>query len=327
MKIAITGASGQIGVHLVLELLKEGHEIKALIFDSKKGLEGHPVEFVNGNVLNKEDCDKLCEGAEVVFHLAAIVSINGDPNGKVWNVNVNGTQNMLDACVKHRIKKLVHFSSIHAYSTSPVHEPLDETRPLAHGAAFPYEKSKAEAQKRVLEYVAKHQLDASVINPTGVLGFHDYIPSIKGKLLIDFYNGKIPMLMPGGFDWVDTRDLVRTAIAAMHRGGAGECYLAGGKYYTLEELAAVIGKVTNKKMPSIIAPVWLMRTFLPFIYFYGKVTRSEPLYTDESLKSLLEGNKTIVCKKAATHLGHSARPIEETIADTYEWFRKEGFIR
>ncbi|MCX6198032.1 MAG: NAD-dependent epimerase/dehydratase family protein [Bacteroidetes bacterium] len=326
MKIAVTGASGQIGVCLVKELLKEGHEVKALIYDSKKGLEDLNVEFVDGNILKESVCIQLCADVDVVFHLAAIVSINGDPKGNVWNVNVNGTRNILNACIKHKVKKLVHFSSIHAYSTHPVDEPLDENRPLAGGKAFPYEKSKAEAQKMVLDYVRIHQLDASIINPTGVLGIEDHLPSIKGKLLIDFYNGKIPMLMPGGFDWVDTRDLIQTSIAAMHRGDAGECYLASGKYYTLVELAEIIGLITQKKMPSLVAPIWLMKLFLPFIYSYGKITRTEPLYTIESLKSLIEASKKIVYEKAAVQLGHSPRPIHETIADSYDWFRKEGFI-
>ena len=327
MKISVSGASGQIGVTLVKELLKQGHTIKALVHNSKKGLDNLHLEFVSGTVLNPEACDELCAGAEVVFHLAAIVSINGDPYGNVWNVNVNGTRNMLDSCVKHGVKKLVHFSSIHAYSTHPVTEPLDETRPLAANGAFAYEKSKAAGQKLVVEYVEKYQLDASIINPTGVLGFDDYLPSVKGKMLIDFYNGKIPMLIDGGFDWVDVRDVVKTAIAAMHRGKKGESYLTGGKYFTLAELAAVIGVVTNKKMPKMVAPAWLLRIFLPFISIYSKATRTEPLYTDESLKSVVEGNKNIICKKAAEQLGHTVRPIEETIADTYQWFKTEGMIK
>src|SRR6218665_2749737 len=113
MKIAVTGGTGQIGLPLVLELVKQGHSVKALIYDTKKGLENLPIEFVYGDVLNEETCNRLCENVDAVFHLAAIVSINGDPNGKVWNTNVNGTRNMLNACVKNNVKKLVHFSSIH----------------------------------------------------------------------------------------------------------------------------------------------------------------------------------------------------------------------
>lgn len=327
MKIAVTGASGQIGVPLVEELLTQGHSVKVLLYKHAHGLDSLPVEIVYGDVLQSEHCDKLCADIDAVFHLAAVVSINGDPNGKVWNVNVNGTRNMLDACVKHNVKKLVHFSSIHAYSTHPVNEPLDETRELAGANAFPYEKSKAAAQKLVLEYVAKHQLNASVINPTGVFGFPDYLPSVKGKLFIDLYNGKIPMLSPGGFDWVDVRDVVKTAIAALHNGKAGECYLASGKYYTMTELAAIIGKVTNRKMPKMVVPIKVLRMFLPFIQTYSKVTKTEPLYTRESLQSVAEGNKNIVNKKAQEHLGHSARPIEETIADTYAWLKQAGYIK
>ena len=146
-------------------------------------------------------------------------------------------------------------------------------------------------------------------------------------MLIDFYDGKIPMLLPGGFDWVDTRDVVNTAIAALRGGGAGECYLVAGKYYTLPELAAVIGSVTKKKMPSIIAPVGLMKLALPLVDIFGRITNTEPLYTSEALKSLEEGNKKIIYKKAAEQLGHCPRPIEETISDSYEWFKEHGYIK
>jgi dihydroflavonol-4-reductase len=277
--------------------------------------------------LNPVDCETLCAGVDVVFHLAAIVSINGDPNGNVWNVNVNGTQNMLDACIRNRVKKLVHFSSVHAYSTQPVQEPLDENRCLADDGAFAYEKSKAAGQKLVLKYAKEFGLNASVINPTGVIGYDDHLPSIKGKMLIDFYNGKIPMLTPGGFDWVDSRDVVKAAIAAMTNGEAGECYLVSGRYYTLTEFASVIGRVTRKKMPTLVAPVWAMKLFLPFIHLYGTLTKTEPLYTIESLKSLLEGNRSINYAKANIQLGHSPRPLEETIADTYTWLRQQGLIK
>lgn len=326
MKISVTGASGQIGLPLVKELVTQGHEVKVLVYDTVAGLENLGVEFLYGNVLNPKHCEELCAGADAVFHLAAIVSINGDPNGKVWNTNVNGTKNMLDACVKQQVNKLVHFSSIHAYSTFPVHEPLDETRELASEDAFAYERSKAAAQKLVLEYVSKYNLNASVVNPTGVLGVPDHLPSVKGKMLIDFYNGKIPMLLSGGFNWVDVRDLVNTAIKAMHQGEPGECYIVGGKYYTILELSQTIGKVTGKKTPSLIAPVWLLKALLPLISFYGRVTKTEPLYTDESLKAVVEGNKYITCDKARTKLGHTNRPIEETLTDAFQWFKLQGYI-
>lgn len=328
MKIAVTGGTGQIGVSLVKELVKQGHEVKALILNGQKlGLNGLPIEFVEGNVLCRTDCDILCAGVDAVFHLASIVSINGDQNGNVWNVNVNGTRQMLDACLKQGVKKLVHFSSVHAFSTQPVEQPLNENRELADENAFAYERSKAAGQKLVLEYVKTHGLNASIINPTGVLGYDDHLPSIKGKMLLDFYNGKIPMLTPGGFNWVDTRDVVKAAINAMHRGVKGECYLVAGRYYTLTEFAAVISKVTRKKMPSLVAPAWAMKMFLPFIHLYSKIAKAEPLYTIESLKSLLEGNKQIDYTKAAIQLGHAPRPLEETIADTYAWFKQQGLIK
>lgn len=327
MKIAVTGASGQIGATLVRELLNQGHELKVLIHDSTRGLDGLPLEYVHGSVLNPEDCEALCADVDAVFHLAAIVSINGDQRGKVWNVNVNGTRNMLEACLKQGVKKLVHFSSIHAFSTHPVHEPMDERRPLAGERAFAYEKSKAAAQKLVMEYAKERGLNASIINPTGVLGGFDHLPTINGKLLLDFYHGKVPMLLSGGFNWVDARDVVNAAIAALHKGEAGESYLVGGKYYTLLEFSEIIGKVTGKKTPKRVMPMWVLKTALPVVGLYGKLTRTEPLYTRESLKSVIEGNKQIICDKACQTLGHAPRPIEETLSDAYAWFREHGHLK
>ena len=326
MKIAVTGGTGQIGVPLITELLKQGHSVRALIHNRKTGLEDLPIELMQGSTLNYADCDKLCQGMDAVFHLAAIVSINGDTDGKVMNTNINGTKNLLEACVKNNIQKLVHFSSVHAYDTHPIDEPMDETRAFAGENGFPYERSKATAQKMVLEYVKNYGLNASIINPTAVLGFPDYLPSVKGKLLIDFYNCKIPLLPPGGYDWVDVRDVVDTAISALHNGKAGESYLTSGKYYTVKEFSDIIGKITNKKTPKNVAPMWFLKLLLPFISLYGKLRKTEPLYTNESLKALIEGNKNIISKKAQEQLGHTVRPIEETLTDSYAWLKENNFI-
>lgn len=327
MKIAVTGGTGQIGLPLVLELVKQGHSVRVMIYNREQGLENVDVELMNGSTFNPEDCDNLCKGMDAVFHLAAIVSINGNPNGIVTRTNIDGTKNMLDACIKNKIQKLVHFSSVHAFNPYPIDKPLNEKRGFVCGKTFAYEYSKATAQKMVCEYVEKYGLNASIINPTSVLGFPDYLPSIKGKMLIDFYSGGIPILVPGGYDWVDARDVGKTAISALHNGKPGECYLASGKYYTVKDFAAVIGKVTGKKMPKAIAPMWLLKIFLPFVKLYGKISKTEPLYTNESLTALIVGNKEIDNSKAREQLGHTVRPIEETLADCYAWLKENNFIK
>lgn len=326
MKIAVTGATGQLGASLVKELLRKGHQLRLLIHTDKTGVSGLPVEFKQGNILNLQDCMDLCEGMDAVFHLAAFISISGDRGGMVWDINVNGTENILKACVENKIKKLLHFSSIHAYNPYPHEGQLDESRELSLERGFAYERSKAQGHWLVLQYVKDFGLDASIVCPTGVLGPEDHLPSVKGEMLIDFYRGRIPMLLKGGFDWVDTRDVVNGAIAAFEKGRKGESYLLSGHYHTLVELSQIIGRVTGKRMPKMIAPNWLLRLFIPFALLWARIMNKEPMYSNESLKSLEEGHPNISHKKASEELGYQARSTEDTIKDTIDWFKSQGYI-
>ena len=326
MKIAITGASGHIGANLCRELLKQGHQVRALVHNFKKSLEGLGLEQSNGNLLNKESLHELVDGAEIVIHLGAAISIEGTQDTRVIETNITGTRNILEA-IKNRpsIKRFIHFSSIHALKTNPPDQPLDETRPLAIDDPMLYNHTKALGEQMVLENV-KNGLDAVIINPTSVIGPYDYVPSLIGQAIIQIYNNKLPALIPGGYDWVDVRDVVKGTISAMEKGRTGERYLLSGKWESLVNLFLVIKELHPGTKMLPVLPYWVALIGVPFLKAWAWSLKKRPLYTRDSIKILKSAPRRIISEKAEKELNYTHRPLVETITDTLEWFRQNNYI-
>ncbi|MFO7613900.1 MAG: NAD-dependent epimerase/dehydratase family protein [Bacteroidales bacterium] len=324
MKIAVTGANGHVGANLCRALVAEGHQVKALVHVNRQSLNGLNIEYISGSLDDEEALRRLCHDVEIVFHLAAMISIDGKRK-KLLRVNVDGTTTLLKIIRENGIRRLIHFSSIHALSHFPLDEPMDETRPLVEKGPMWYEITKSQAEKLVLKAVSEG-LDAVIINPTAIVGPNDFMPSLVGQVLIRLYNRTLPALVPGGYNWVDVRDVVSGAIAAMDKGRKGERYILGGKWFSVQDLALIVEKTTGRKITRFMIPQAVAKIGVPFIKAYAFMAGTEPLYTFESLRALREVNKMISNDKATRELGYSSRNFEETVRDTIQWFRDNGYI-
>jgi len=316
MTVLVTGAGGHIGGNLVRALLAGGRKVRVLVRNDTRPLEGLDVERVTGDVLKPETLTPAFDGIEVAYHLAAIITIEGDPDGRVWKTNVEGPRNVAAACRAAKVRRLVHFSSIHAFHQIPLLETLDETRPLSDGdAEMAYDRTKANGQKEILAAV-RQGLDAVVVHPTAVLGPIDFKPSAMGQVLLDLYHRRLPALVDGGFDWVDVRDVVAGAILAEQHGRTGQSYLLSGEWRSVKELAELAREVAGVRPPRFTAPMWLARVGAPFLTGWSRLARTRPLYTADSLRAL-RSNRKISCERAQRELGYKARPLRETVADSY----------
>jgi dihydroflavonol-4-reductase len=324
-KIAVTGASGHVGNVLCRELVRRGFQVKALVHENMDDLEAIGVEIIRGDILKGADLEKLVKDCGIVYHLAAKISIDKKDKNIVYKTNVQGTQNVLDACVQGPIKKMVHFSTIHTFGIPSPEEPLDETRPLIKRSPFHYENSKAEAERRVLD-AAGDKLETVVLNPTAIFGPYDYQPSLLGQALIKMYLNQLPMLVPGGYDFVDVRDVVDGAIQAMEKGRSGERYILSGTWKSLKDLSGLIHQITGKKTPRMVVPSVVAKIGLPFIQAHAQITRSHPLYTSESLAILKESPRNINTQKAKNELAYQPRSLEQSLKDTFEWFEENKMI-
>ena len=321
MNVAVTGAGGHLGGNLVRALLARGDRVRCLVRRDERALAGLDVEVVRGDVRDRPVIDVLVSGMDVVFHLAAKVSIDPSEAGEVEGLNVDGPRCVAQAC-RDRGVRLVHFSSIHALRT---HDgPIDESRPLAESHAFAYDRSKARGERRVLEEVARG-LDAVIVNPTGVIGPFDFRPSHTGQMLLQLARRQLPTLVVGGFNWVDVRDVAAGAIAASLKGRSGERYLLAGTWCTVRDLAAQACGIAGVRPPRFDVPIPVAMLGVPVAAAFARITRTRAVYTRPGLDALRH-HRDIRHDKASRELGYAPRPLETTLRDTYAWFRETGEV-
>lgn len=329
MEIGITGASGHVGGALCrLMLEKGGHDIRVLLHQGEDwGTKGLELETFSGNVLDYGSLLRFAEGQEVVIHLAAKISIAGDPDGSVRKVNYQGGINIIRACREAGVRRLVYFSSIHAMNPLPQGKTLDESRELVglnwKGSA--YDRSKADMERYIKRVSRDCGLEIVVLAPTAVIGPYDFQPSLQGSALLDMYRGKLPALVRGGYDWVDVRDVAQATLDAIHYGKDREKYILSGEFITLAEMAGIVAEHSPHPAPSWVLPVWVARLGVPFAQLQSWISKKPPIFTHEALTAVKHGSAQITSQKAQKTWDYTARPVRESIRDTLGWFEAQGW--
>lgn len=326
MKVALTGATGHLGAALLQELTQSNIPVKALVRGNDiRTCAGLPVEIIKGDLMDADTLSMLMQGCDAVIHCAAVISVNGDPAGLMQQTNVAGTQLVVDIALQAGIKRFIHISSIHAFKQQPGIVLLDETAAPADEKTYAYGRSKYASQQIALAANDKG-MEVLVISPTSVIGPYDFKPSLMGKAIIDLYKGRLPFIFNGGFNYCDGRDVAHAIVNALTLGKPGEVYLVGGEWHSLRELTSILSRVSSKKVRPIALSLLAGKLGLPFMKLLAAVTRKEPLYTGEVLDALFKDNRNISSNKAKTALHYTSRPFEETIHDTFYWFKNNGYL-
>ena len=323
--IVVTGATGHIGNVLLRELLSRGKNIRAVIppFEDSACLDRLKVEMVEGDVRKIDSLIQAFKGSDVVYHLAGVISILPGKSELLHEVNVDGTRNVVEACLKTGVRRLVYTSSIHALREPPHGTVIDETCPYdADNVLGDYAKSKARATLEVLKGVGRG-LDAVIVCPTGVIGPYDYRISEMGQLIVNFIKGDLNAYVDGAYDFVDVRDVATGLILACEKGRTGESYMLSGEQITVHDLMLMLEEITGVKAPSFKIPVWLARTVGKLAPLYYRLTKTKPLFTAYSV-DVLASNSLISSKKARCELGYSTRSIRESVVDAVSWFRENA---
>ena len=326
MRAFVTGGSGHVGGNLVRELLSRVYEVDCLVRSDTRALDSLNVNYVYGDMLNPLEMSSLMTDSDVVFHSAAFVAVEKIHEDLMRKINVEGTRSIATAAIESGVEKLIYFSSVHAFEQHPTSESLVESRPLVTDPkALPYDRTKAEAQKLALG--AREQgLAVNVVHPTGIIGPYDFKPSRMGNVLQDVANGKMPFAINNGFNWVDVRDVAKSAVNCVDKGIDGQNYIIPGHWASMPHLSTLVKQITGRRTHLLTVPFWMGYIALPFASISSKITGKRPSVSKGSLQALAIQCRDIPGNLARDHLAHNPRKIEETIADTVSWLTDKNKV-
>ena len=319
--VVVTGAAGHLGGALVRELLEQGEKVRAFILpeEDASSLNGMPLEVVKGNVLDRGALRRAMQGAEIVYHLAGIISIMPGRDDAMRQVNVVGTTNVARIARETGVRRMVYVSSIHALGRPPKGTPIDEQVPFnPHNAAGEYDQTKAEGSLAVLAEVAQG-LDAVQICPTGIIGpYYFRGGSPLHNQIRTWMKPGWHVVINGHFDFVDVRDVARGMILAAKKGACGQTYIIRGERVSVADLVGMVREVTGHKGVNVFVPFQLALLAASAATLHSRLWAKKVQFTRYALETLAS-NSLISGEKARRVLGYQPRPIRETVRDTVIW--------
>ncbi|MEU4646724.1 NAD-dependent epimerase/dehydratase family protein [Nocardia fluminea] len=319
MKVAVTGAAGYLGTNLIPLLVERGHEVVAI--DRAAPTTADPaVTWVEGDVLDPASMRAALAGTEVVYHLVALITL-AEQNDLAWRVNTEGVRVTAEAALEAGVRRFVHTSSIHAFDQYRAGGNIDETSSRSDDPGLPvYDRSKWSGEL-ALRPVIERGLDAVIVNPTGVYGPVDFPDRLSrlNAIAAQAMRGRIPVMIGGGFDLVDVRDVAHGLILAGEKGRTGENYLLGGEMTTMIDFCRMAAARTGAKGPRFAIPAKALGAMLPVLAPIGKLLGSDSL-SKAALGAVISA-PVVDHGKAERELGYRPRPTTETVNDLVDFLR------
>ena len=328
MRVLVTGGTGFVGSHLVRRLLARGHEVVSLdkgagLFDDELRAAG--ARLITGSVTESEDVNRATENCELVYHLASPFGDILQPDAVYWDIEVNGTRNVLEAAAQHRVRRVVHCSTqgVHGIIERP---PGDENSPVTPRDYYCY--SKAEGERVCQEFIAKG-MDVVIVRPTSVYGPGDTRGWLKLYRMVS--SGWFLMIGDGKTlnhpvyveNLVDVFELVADNPSAK-----GRIYLAGDEEsVTLTQLVRGVGAALGSEVRIFRFPwyqvAWLGASVIEVV---SKAVGIKPPVFRRRL-SWFKTNRAFRIDRARDELGYHPRvPLSEGLARTAHWYRHAGYL-
>lgn len=322
----ITGAKGHLAGTIIKYLRNTDCQIRGLILPTEAGENDSQTTYYKGDVTQVDTLEAIFSDTGssdvIVIHAAGIVSISDEVTPMLYNVNVQGTRNVIAQCMRHNVKRLVYVSSVHAIPEPEDDTTIEETcRFSKDDVTGAYAMTKAEATQAVME-AAQNGLDAVVVHPSSIVGPYDDGRNHVVQLVGMYLSGKLPAGVKGGFDFVDVRDVAKGCIAAANKGKSGNCYILSNRFFSVMEILECVRRIIGgRKKPCL--PMGLAKAFVPLFEWAAKLTHTRPLFTKYSLFTI-SGNAHFSHDKAANELGYHPRDMRKTIADTVAWLKGQS---
>ncbi|HTE52213.1 MAG TPA: NAD-dependent epimerase/dehydratase family protein [Kofleriaceae bacterium] len=318
----VTGATGFLGEHVARVAVARGHSVRGLARSPSPVLSELGVEELRGDVTCAEEVAAAAAGCEGVFHLAGLVSRDPDDGQRMMRVHVDGTRTVLRECARAGVRRVVIASSSGTVAVSRLEAVHDEAAGYATEvvAGWPYYCSKIYQEKVAHELGEELGIEVVVVSPSLLLGPGDRRQSSTQDVQ-RFLRRQIPIVPPGGLNFVDVRDAAEATVAAMEHGRAGERYLLGGPNWTFREFFGRLERVAKQGGPRLRVPGRLARAGASLVERAYRAAGKEPP-VDRISVEMSEHFWYVDSSKAERELGFEARDPQLTLADTVKYLRQ-----
>ena len=303
------------------QLLDQGKVVRLLARDPNRVRELPGAEVVTGDLRDRAALDRAASGCGVVYHVAADYRLWSRRPDDLYESNVTGTRNLLEAAAGAGVERVVYTSTVGCIGFL-ADGLADERSPVTlDDMSGHYKRSKFLAEQVAL---GEQPVPVIVVNPTAPVGDHDTKPTPTGKIIVDFLRRKLPAYIETGLNLVNVRDTARGHLLACERGRPGERYILGAENLTLGQILSRLERISGLQAPRWKIPYAVALAAGVASTSWARVTGVEPL---APLEGVLMARKKmwVSADKAVRELGFAPGPVDLALESAVEWFRANGY--
>jgi dihydroflavonol-4-reductase len=327
MKCFVTGATGFLGSHVARQLLAAGAELRLLMRPTSRldNIADLPAERVVGDLRDAESLRKGMSDCEYVFHVAADYRLWARNGQELYESNVDGTKNILQAARGSGVRRVIYTSSVATMGFGNNGHLTDEQSPVnLDNMIGDYKRSKFMAERLVVEAGLAGQ-NVVMVNPTTPIGERDIKPTPTGQIVVDFLKKKFPAYVDTGLNLVDVVDCADGHLLAMEKARPGERYILGSENLTLKQILDKLGDITGLPSPNIKVPYGVALAAGAWgSVVVGGMMKREPRATIEAVQ-MSRKKMFVSSSKAERELGWKPRGVDDALRRAAEWFQAHGY--
>ena len=328
MTVLVTGANGFMGSNVVRELIKDGADVRVTIRKDSdtRNIDDLDVETVFCDIRDKESVKSALKGCDTLYHTAAYFAHWVADKKLFYNINVEGTKNLLEEALFQGLEKVVYTSTSNTIGSHGAGNFVKEDAEFngwEAGDHYAISKYLAEIEAKK---ICEKGLPLVIVNPTLVIGVRDRKPTPSGALIVDIANGNMPGYIEGAINVIDVEDVARGHIQAAQKGRIGERYLFGNENLYVGDFFKLIAEIAGVKPPKRKIP-YRVALLLGYLFQVGaRITKKPPIVSVSQVR-LGKMGEHFDCSKAVNELGLKQTPIKKTIEKAIDWFRENGHIK
>jgi dihydroflavonol-4-reductase len=327
MTTLVTGAAGFLGSHVTRQLVASGEAVRVLLraSSSNRAIADLPLEYITGDLRDKASLQRAVNGAQSIFHVAADYRLWARKNREIYDSNVGGTKNLLEAAKQAGVKKFIYTSTVATIAVDRPELPTEATNARLEEMVGHYKRSKWQAEEEVRS-AARAGFPAVIAMPTTPVGPWDWKPTPTGKIILDFLNGKMPGYVETGLNFVGVEDCAAGHLLVAERGKIGERYLLGAENLTLKGLLDALEKITGLPAPKLKIPHGLALGVAYANTAFSRLIGREPSIPVEGVK-IAHHTMFVDSSRAQRELGFRPGPVAAALERAVRWYEANGYVK